>query len=94
MTAPRRQNVSQKATELVRRIYAHHGAGCCWHVVTDDGNWDCIDYCREFARANSHCETHGACQELGSLDLSPSILARAVRNHEIHVGMKHREVRT
>ncbi len=22
----------------IREIYARHGAGCCWHVVLDDGN--------------------------------------------------------
>ena len=23
---------------LVRALYRRHGAGCCWHVVLDDGN--------------------------------------------------------
>lgn len=23
---------------LVRALYARHSAGCCWHVVLDDGN--------------------------------------------------------
>jgi hypothetical protein len=25
---------------LVRAIYARHPAGCCWHIVLDDGNID------------------------------------------------------
>lgn len=30
---------------IVNRLYARHSAGCCWHVVLDDGNEDCVSYC-------------------------------------------------
>lgn len=30
---------------LIRALYRRHGAGCCWHVVTDDGNYDCVSWC-------------------------------------------------
>jgi hypothetical protein len=23
---------------IVQRLYARHSAGCCWHIVLDDGN--------------------------------------------------------
>lgn len=78
MTAPNRQNISPKAVELIRQIYRYNGVGCCWHVVLDDGNWDCIDFCRKYARKEGECETHGACQALADLDVTGSILSRAM----------------
>ncbi len=38
---------------LIRAVYKGHGAGCCWHVVFDDGNIDreCIDFCAKEAAA-------------------------------------------
>lgn len=82
MSAPRRQNVSPKARELIERIYAHHGAGCCWHVVLDDGNWDCIEWVREsIAAGKNECITKGACAELAALDVTASILSRAKRSY-------------
>lgn len=86
MTAPRRVNVSPKAAELVARIYASHGAGCCWHVVLDDGNWGSIEFCRQWAAeqsAKGECDTDGACLELSQLDVTPSILERAVRRARV-----------
>lgn len=80
MTAPMRQNVSPQAAEIIARIYSHHAAGCCWHLVLDDDNWDAIDYCRKDAAESAEsgeCETKGACQELAALDVTASILARA-----------------
>lgn len=84
MTAPQRQNISQQVREIIQRIYVHDPVGCCWHVVLDDDNWDCIDFCREWAAqavlpdAEYPCCTYGACQELARLDVTPSILARAM----------------
>jgi hypothetical protein len=80
--------VSPQAAEIIQRIYAHHAAGCCWHVVLDDGNWESIEFCREWAlktdeQRGGPCETRGACQELAALDLTPSILARAWRKARI-----------
>jgi len=83
MTAPKRQNISPQAKDLIRQIYHYHPAGCCWHVVLDDDNWDSIEFCKEESRANVlpgaeyECETNGACQELAALDVTASILRRA-----------------
>jgi hypothetical protein len=85
VSAPKRQNVSPQAAELIARIYEHHAAGCCWHLVLDDDNWDSIEFCREWARVSAlpnaeyPCVTDGACQELATLDVTASILARARR---------------
>lgn len=80
MTAPKRQNVSPQAAEIIARIYSHHAAGCCWHLVLDDDNWDCIETCKREATeaaASGECETEGACQELDALDVTATILMRA-----------------
>lgn len=80
MSAPRRQNVSPKARELIELIYEHHGAGCCWHVVLDDDNWHCIEETRQYVAENAtRCVTKGACAELAALDVTASILSRAMR---------------
>lgn len=77
MSAPKRQNISPKAVELIRQIYQHHAAGCCWHVVLDDDNWDSIEFCKQYACETEDCVTHGACQALADLDVTASILSRA-----------------
>lgn len=85
MTAPKRQNISPKAVELIRRIYMQSCVGCCWHVVLDDGNWDSIEFCKQYAREHASpdseypCKTNGACQELAALNVTASILRRALR---------------
>jgi len=35
------------AVPLIRAIYSRSDGitGCCLHVVLDDGNWDCLDWC-------------------------------------------------
>lgn len=42
------------ARELVRSIYDRHGAGCCMHIVTDDGNIEDRDvqHCLAFVMKN------------------------------------------
>jgi len=77
MSVPKRVNISPKAKELIKQIYINHAAGCCWHVVLDDENWDSIDFCKEYAMQHDDCETGGACQELAKLDVTASILSRA-----------------
>lgn len=38
-----------EAIPIVRSLYLRHAAGCCWHLVLDDGNLDrssvrsCVD---------------------------------------------------
>ena len=41
---------------LVRQIYAapDGGVGCCLHVLVDDGNHDCAEFCLEYARERGH----------------------------------------
>ena len=48
---PNRPTVPDVIT-LVREIYARHCAGCCLHIITDDGNCaqDHADWCLEYAR--------------------------------------------
>lgn len=59
-------------TELVpevRRIYANHRAGCCWHVVLDDSNFhrSCVETCASLAEER-RCVT---CLPLARLMRSP-----------------------
>lgn len=64
--------------DLIIRIYEHHAAGCCWHVVLDDQNWDSIDFCRQFAKEHQgDCITEGACLELANTDFSDQELQQA-----------------
>lgn len=71
--------MSQRAAGLIGEIYQSHGAGCCWHVVIDDGNWDLIEETRATLGQHTRCVTRGACAELAKLDLTASILKRAAR---------------
>lgn len=77
MSAPQRQNIAPKAAEFIAQIYAKHAAGCCWHVVLDDDNWDSIEFCKDWAHNSNDCRTNGACQSLAKLDVTASILRRA-----------------
>ncbi len=45
-----------EALPLVRQIYARHCAGCCLHIVTDDGNVEQhhADFCVEWAKKEQH----------------------------------------
>lgn len=42
----------------ISAIYAGHGAGCCLHIVTDDGNVeaDSVRYCLAQAKKRQHPE--------------------------------------
>ena len=37
---------------VIRSIYGRHGAGCCWHIVLDDGNYErsSRDFCARYAQ--------------------------------------------
>lgn len=59
----------KRAAELRQRIYSspRGGAGCCWHVVLDDGNVE--DSFVEYAEDTlSMCRgDREACRELGAI---------------------------
>lgn len=61
-----------RAIDLAGSIYARHAAGCCLHIVLDDGNYEDhhVAYCRKYAIENG-CDE---CLELSDLLLlmSPS----------------------
>lgn len=71
----------EQIVPLVREIYATHdgGAGCCLHLVFDDGNFDreSVQYCLEWARERQH----QLCIKLAELclEMSPTQLAKADR---------------
>lgn len=41
---------------LVRALYRRHSAGCCWHIVLDDGNYDSVAWCVEYIEKNGGCQ--------------------------------------
>lgn len=53
------------AKTLVKSIYARHSAGCCWHVVLDDGNTEraIIGHTAEMAGECGYVD----CKALGEL---------------------------
>ncbi len=53
---PRDRPTVPEVLPLLREIYTRHCAGCCLHIVTDDGNveQDHIDYCVGYARERGH----------------------------------------
>ena len=55
---------------LVRELYGRHSAGCCLHVVLDDGNVqdDSVRFCIEWARGRGCAE----CERLGEVLLQMS----------------------
>jgi len=65
---------------IVRRIYARHAAGCCWHVVLDDGNYASAKFCIEFARKEGHPDCC-ALADLVERGVTQSQLAKLARNH-------------
>lgn len=42
----------------VRALYVRHGAGCCLHIVLDDGNVEdhSVDFCIKYAQEEQHLE--------------------------------------
>lgn len=41
---------------LVEFLYFLKPAGCCWHVMLDDGNLDCVEGCARSATKSGHPE--------------------------------------
>lgn len=52
---PTRPTVPEVAP-MVSALYRRHGAGCCWHIVLDDGNVSDgnVAWCAEIARQEGH----------------------------------------
>lgn len=50
--------ISGDPGELIQQIYAttEGGAGCCWHIVTDDGNLEAhnVAWCAKLAEQSGH----------------------------------------
>lgn len=59
-----------EALPFVQKLYSRHGAGCCLHVVLDDGNVkdDDVKFCIEEAQTKGHQD----CLELAKILLEMS----------------------
>ena len=66
---------------LVQAVYARHCAGCCLHIVTDDGNVDqgCAEFCLEQARKSGHVDCLAAAEQL--VLMSPTQRKKIYRQH-------------
>lgn len=51
---------------ILREIYGRHCAGCCCHIVTDDGNYEQehADWCLQYAREKQHTDCIAALEML------------------------------
>jgi hypothetical protein len=70
-----------EALVLARHIYQRHSAGCCLHIVLDDGNLedDDVRFCiKQAARADAECQKSqdGWCGKLGEMLLPMSMAQR------------------
>lgn len=64
-----------RAVGMIEQLYHRHAAGCCLHIVTDDGNIQDkhVDHCVEYAEKMGHRQ----CHELARLLQSMSVEERA-----------------
>lgn len=71
---------------LTRLIYEHHGAGCCMHITTDDGNIEDVhvQHCLKIAVTAEHMH----CIALASLLLT---IPESMREDAMQVPMDARE---
>lgn len=74
-----------RAVELAAAIYERHPAGCCWHIVLDDGNYKDSDVkaCRRWAAQAKHAD----CKELGPLLARMSRSQRNKVSRGLYAGM-------
>lgn len=74
---PDRPKVTDLAP-LISAVYArpNGGAGCCLHVITDDGNYDCAQWVLENLN-RSHPECIAAAEMM--VQMTESQIARATR---------------
>ena len=54
-----------EALPFVRTLYESHGAGCCLHIVLDDGNIEdsSVEFCIRYAEEQGH----GSCAALARM---------------------------
>lgn len=66
---------------LVRAVYARHCAGCCLHILTDDGNvcQDDADYCLQRAQETGHADCLAAAELL--VQMSPTQRRKVYATH-------------
>lgn len=62
---------------LIVAVYERHAAGCCLHVVTDDGNWDSVDFVLGYARTEGHPRCIAAAEMMSKM--TESQVARATK---------------
>ena len=57
---------------IVQALYRRHSAGCCWHIVLDDGNVgnDSVAWCVNYIETESTCR-QPECRQL--CDLLPKM---------------------
>lgn len=68
---------------LVRAIYERHCAGCCLHILTDDGNveQEHADFCVEIARERGHADCLRAALMLAQM--TPTQRQKVYRRHPV-----------
>ena len=66
---------------LVRAIYERHCAGCCLHIMTDDGNveQDSAEFCLQWAIERGHEDCIAAARLL--VQMSPTQRGKIARIH-------------
>ena len=64
-----------RAKKMIEQLYNRHSAGCCLHIVTDDGNIadGHVSFCVKYARK----ENHPSCESLAKLIEGMTLLERA-----------------
>lgn len=82
MGSPRMNPGRPKVPDLAPLIAAIYrrpngGAGCCLHVVTDDGNWECAAFCLDYAWEHGHPDCIAAAEMMAQM--TESQIARATR---------------
>lgn len=77
---PNRPTVAQ-VLPLVRVVYERHCAGCCLHILTDDGNvaQEHADFCLQQAHENGHADCLAAAQLL--VAMSPTQRTKVYRSN-------------
>jgi hypothetical protein len=58
-----------EAVQLVKDIYKEHCAGCCCHIVLDDGNIGngSVEFCSNYAKKNECTKCIRMCELLSKM---------------------------